>query len=149
MGFTVLIGIGVGIHFASVALMPLSFEGTFWTCIWHTLLFCVLFFSMRVANFPILFTLSITGSFLAVTVAHLYTFIVFRSIFLASPEGLNATTLSCISTYLVKAPNTLENQLIPRQLFDWAILLIQSAILAAVGAIPPFSVFIMHDDDDR
>jgi hypothetical protein len=129
--------------------MLLYFDGKFWSGILLTLLFSVLFFSTRVTNFPILFTASLTGSLLAVVVAHLYTFIVFRSIFLSSPEGLNATTWACITTYLVKTPKLLENLLIPRQLFDWIIVLVQSAILVAFGAIPPFCVFVMHEKDDH
>lgn len=149
LGWTIPIAIGIGTYFASSALIPLSFEGTFWSVVLHTLLFSFLFFSMRVTNFPILFTLSFTGSLLAVIVAHLYTFMTFRSIFLSSAAGLKATAWTCIGTYLVKAPIPSEHILIERHLYDWAILLIESVIMFAGGAIPPFCVFVMHENDDN
>lgn len=149
LGITLLIGIVVGVSFASFALIPLSIEGTFWTCLLHTLLFSILFFSMRATNFPLLFIVSLAGSFLAVIVGHLYYYLVFRSIFLALPEGLNATAWNWITTYFLKAPNPVEHVLKARHLIDWVFLIIESLIMAAVGAIAPFCVFIMHEDDDR
>jgi len=144
-----LIAIGVGIHFASFALIPLSFEGVFWSSFLFTVLLCGLFYISRVTNFPLLFVVSMASALLALTIAHLYTFLIFRSIFLTTTEGLHAGFVHYAVGYFFKKPAAHGIVLENRPILDWVLIVLQSAILGIVGALPPFSVFIMHDVDDR